>query len=71
MHPALRKGPLFYKKKPTSTFFQIAPPFSAFLYKKTHPHFISCQRVCVRRPLGVFALTELDELRDSACVLCT
>ena len=33
MHPKLRKGPLFYK----------TPPFSTFLTKK-HPHFISCLR---------------------------
>ena len=39
MHPALRKGPLFYKKHP--------PIFHCFFAKLT-PHFISCLRAwCV------------------------
>ena len=44
MHPALRKGPLFYKKTHPHLplFFQNTDIFH-FFYKKTPPpHFISC-----------------------------
>jgi len=37
MHPTSRKGPLFYK----------TPPFSTFYKKNTFPHFISCLRPVV------------------------
>ena len=37
MHPALRKGPLFYKKKPIFHFFT-TPHFPFFLQKKTIFH---------------------------------
>ena len=52
MHTALRKGPLFTKKNPFSTFLQNTPfstfykntPIYHFFTKKTPPHFISCLR---------------------------
>jgi len=40
MHPALRKGPLFYKKNtpPIFHFFYKTPPIFTF-FTKTHPQF--------------------------------
>ena len=46
MHPALMKGPLFYKKNiPHFPFFTTTPHFPLF-YKKHSPHFISCLQAC-------------------------
>ena len=44
MHPALRKGPLFYKTPPFSAFYK-KNTFSTFLQK--NPHFISYLRACI------------------------
>ena len=38
MHPALKKGPLFYKRNLFSTFFYKKHPHFPRFYKK-HPHF--------------------------------
>jgi len=49
MHPALRKGPLFYKKHPQFFTFvrKNIPIFHFFTKKHTSPHFISCLRTWV------------------------
>ena len=57
MHPALKKGPLFYKKNTSAFstflqknhfhfFLQKTPPIFQFFYKKTPSHFISCLLAC-------------------------
>ena len=65
MHPALSKGPLFYK----------TPPFSTFLQKKHFPllqppHFISCLRACANNPGDIPVSVKIVHIFESFHVIC-
>jgi len=44
MHPALRKGPLFYKKNPCFPLFFLQNTLIFYIFTKAPSHFISCLR---------------------------
>ena len=56
MRPELRKGPLFYK----------TPPFSTFFYKKTPPNLISCLRACTLNCLECTVIDDVTRVKSTA-----
>ena len=64
MHPALRKGPLFYKTPPFSTSLQKTPPILHFFTKNTSPF----STFFTKTPLPLhFLLTGLESQNHLFC----